>query len=84
MSTKKASVAKIGLYVQHFVTEVHNLLISFSRPSEMLLSNQGHMTSCVKLSGQPDIKLKIATQIPKTYMYPLFCISSTITTASEN
>ena len=36
----------------------------------MLLNNQGRMTSCVKLNGQPDIKLKIAIQIPK--MYPPF------------
>ena len=68
MSKKKASLAKIGLYVQLFVTKVYNLLISFRRSSEMLLSNQGRMTPCVNLSGQPDIKLKIATQVPKKYM----------------
>ena len=67
MSKKKASLAKIGLYVQLFV-KVYNLLISFRRSSEMLLSNQGRMTPCVRLSGQPDIKLKIATQVPKKYM----------------
>ena len=35
-------------------------------PSEML-SNHRHMTSCTKLSGLLDIKLKIANQLPKTY-----------------
>ena len=37
----------------------------YIRLSEMLLSNQGRMTSCAK----------IATQIPKTYIYltPLSC-----------
>ena len=37
----------------------------YIRPSEMLLSNQGHITSCTK----------IAIQIPKMYIYltPLSC-----------
>ena len=39
----------------------------------MVLSNQGHMTSCAKLSGQLDIKLNIAIQVPKTYIPPLLC-----------
>ena len=34
------------------------------------------------LSGLPDIKLKIVIQVP--YMYPLFRVLSTTTTASEN
>ena len=38
-------------------------------PSE-ILSNQGHMTSCAKLSGLLYIKLKIAIQVPKTCIYP--------------
>ena len=38
---------------------------AYIRPSEILLSNQGQMTSCPK----------IAIQIPKTYIYPtpLYC-----------
>ena len=35
------------------------------------------MTSCVKLSGLLDIKLKISIQIPKTYTYCLFRVLST-------
>ena len=50
----------------------------------MLQSNQGRMTSCAKLSDQPDTKLMTAIQAPKTYIYPLFCVLSTITAASEN
>ena len=50
-----------------------------------ILSNQGHMTSCSKLSGLLlDTKPKIATQVPKMYMYPLLCVFSTTTLASEN
>ena len=52
-------------------------------PSETL-KNQGHMTSCAKLSGILDIKLKIAIQVPKTNIYTLFCVFLTITMASEN
>ena len=37
------------------------------------------MASCVKLSGLLDIKLKIAIQLPKTYIYPLFRALSTTT-----
>ena len=48
----------------------------------MLLNNQGRTTSCAKLNGQLDIKLKIGIQVPK--MYPLFYVLSTTTTASEN
>ena len=40
--------------------------------------------SCAKLSGLPDIKLKIVIQVPKTYIYPLFRVLSTTSTASEN
>ena len=47
----------------------------------MLLSNQGGMTSCAKLNGKPNLKHKIAIQIPK--MYLLFRVLSTTTTASE-
>ena len=50
-----------------------------------ILSNQGHMTSCSKLSDLLlDTKPKIATQVPKMYMYPLLCVFSTTTLASEN
>ena len=49
-----------------------------------MLSTQGHMTPCAKLSGLPDIKLKIGIQVLKTYIYPLFRVLSTTTTASEN
>ena len=56
----------------------------YIRPTEMLQSNQGRMRSCAKLSGQPDAKLMTAIQAPKTYIYPLFCVLSTITTASAN
>ena len=38
-----------------------------------------------KVKRLPDIKLKIAIQVPKTYIYPpLFRVLSTTTTASEN
>ena len=37
-------------------------------PSDKLLSNQGRMTPCPKLNSQTDIKLKIAIQVPKTYI----------------
>ena len=53
-------------------------------PSE-ILSNRRHMTSCAKLSGLLlDTELKIATQVPKPYIYPLFCVFSATTLASEN
>ena len=61
--------------------EYQGLIILLSK----ILSNQGHMTSCSKLSGLLlDTKPKIATQVPKMYMYPLLCVFSTITLASEN
>ena len=41
-------------------------------PSE-ILSNQGHITFCAKLSDLLYIKPKIAVQEGKTYIYPLFC-----------
>ena len=40
--------------------------------------------SCTKVSGLPKIKLKIAIQVPKTYIYTLFRVLSTTTKASEN
>ena len=52
-------------------------------PPEML-SNQGHMTFCAKLSGLPDIKLKIAIQVSKMYIYALLRVLSTTTRSSEN
>ena len=42
-----------------------------------ILSNQGHMTSCAKLSGLICVKLKIGIQVIKTYIYPLFRLLST-------
>ena len=61
--------------------EYQGLIILLSK----ILSNQGHMTSSSKLSGLLlDTKPKIATQVPKMYMYPLLCVFSTITLASEN
>ena len=54
-----------------------------TRPSEML-SNQGHMAPCAKLSSLPDIKLRIAIQVPKMYRKPLFRVLSTTSTAPEN
>ena len=53
------------------------------RPSEML-SNHGCMKSCAELSGRQDIKLKIANQVPKKHIYPLFSVLSATTTASQN
>ena len=38
----------------------------------------------LKVKRLPDIKLKIAIQAAKTYIYPLFRVLSTTTTASEN
>ena len=52
-------------------------------PSE-ILSNQGHMTSCAKLRGLLYRKLKIVIQVPKTYIYPLFCVLSTTALVSKN
>ena len=49
-------------------SEYQGLTIS---PSEML-SNDGHMTPCAKLSALPDRVFKIAIQVPKAYIYPLF------------
>ena len=37
-----------------------------------------------KVKRLPDIKLKIAIQVPKTYICPLFRVLSTTTAASEN
>ena len=37
-----------------------------------------------KVKRLPDIKLKIAIQVPKTYIYTLFRVLLTTTTASEN
>ena len=42
------------------------------------------MTSCAKLRGLLYRKLKIAIQVPKTYIYPLFCVLSTTTLVSKN
>ena len=36
-----------------------------------MLNNQEHMTPCAKLSDLPDIKLKIAIQVSKTYIPPV-------------
>ena len=98
-STKEALAAKIGLYFALIVAELQLkivkivlnviLFLSFEYqrliilPSE-ILSNQAHMTSCAKLSSLLYIKLKIAIQVPKTYIYPLFRVLSTTTMASEN
>ena len=54
----------------------------YIRPSDMLLSNQGRITSCTKLNGQPDIKRKIVIQLPKMYLF--FRVLSTTTTTFEN
>ena len=43
-----------------------------------MLSNQGHIMSCAKSGELPDIKLKIAIQVPKTYVYSLFRVLSTL------
>ena len=43
-----------------------------------------NITPCAKLSGLLYIKFKIAVQVPKTYIYPLFRALSTITMASLN
>ena len=48
-----------------------------------MFSNQGHMTPCAKLSGLPDIKLKIAIWVPKTYINPISRVLSTTSTATE-
>ena len=67
----------------HFLLEIVNIVLRIIlfqpfeyqgliiRLSEML-SNQGHMKSWAKLSSLLDIRLKIAVQIPKTYIYPSF------------
>ena len=44
-------------------------------PSE-ILSNQAHMTFCAKLSDLLYIKLKIAIQVAKTYIYSLVRVLS--------
>ena len=49
-----------------------------------MLRYQGHITSYAKLSDILDIKLGIAIQVPKTYIYSVFRVLSTTTTASEN
>ena len=84
------------LYIFLFFLEIVNIVLHviLIKPFEYqgliilpskILSNQGHMTSCSKLSGLLlDTKPKIATQVPKMYMYPLLCVFSTITLASEN
>ena len=41
----------------------------YIHPSEMVLSSQGRMRSCATLSDQPDIKLKIAIQVPKAHLF---------------
>ena len=77
-STKEAPTAKLGLQFPLFVTEL-SVFLNFNplyqgliiRPSEML-SSQGHMNSCTDLSGLQDINLKIASQVPKMYIYSLF------------
>ena len=97
-STKEAREEKIGLYLALFVTELYIFLIFleivnivplntkdvYIPPSEMLLRTQGRITSCTKLSGLSDIKVKIEIQVSKTYIYPLFRVLSTTTAASEN
>ena len=40
--------------------------------------------SCTKVSGLPKIKLKIAIQVPKTYIYTLFRVLSTTTMVPES
>ena len=45
-----------------------------------MLSNDGHMTPCAKLSALPDRVFKMAIQVPKAYIYPLFRVLSTTST----
>ena len=52
----------------NFVLNLFNTKEVYMSPSDMLLSNQGRITSCPKLSSQTDIKLKITIQVPKTYI----------------
>ena len=49
-----------------------------------MLNNQGTYDVLRKVKRLPDIKLKIAIQVPKMYIYLLFRVLSTNTTASEN
>ena len=73
-------MVKIVLHVIFQPFEYQGLII---RLSEML-SNQGHTKSCAKLSSLQDIKLKIASQVPKTYIYLICRVLSTTTAASQN
>ena len=65
----------------HYGVNLLNTIGTCIRSSKMLLSRQGRMKSCAKLNYQPNIKLKIAIQVPK--MYPLFRVLSATTTAFE-
>ena len=74
-------IVNIVLYIICFNPfEYQGLII---RPSK-ILSRQGYVMSGAKLSGLPDVKLKTAIQAPKRYIYHLFRVLSTTSTASEN
>ena len=74
-------IVNIVLHVIWFQPfEYQGLIILLSE----ILNNQVHMTSCAKLSDLLEMKLKIAIQLPKTYIYPLFFrVLSINTMASE-
>ena len=81
------------LYILLFFLEIVNIvlyIICFNpfeyqgliiRPSK-IVSRQGYVMSCAKLSGLPDVKLKTAIQVPNRYIYHLFHVLSTTSTAS--
>ena len=99
-NTSTSSAAKIVLsalllnYIYIYFSEIVNIVIHVTliKPFEfqgliILLSEtlkQPRSYDVAKLSGILDIKLKIAIQVPKTNIYTLFCVFSTITMASEN
>ena len=74
----------IVLHIILFQTFEYQGLIIY--PSERL-SNLGYMTSCAKLVAYRTQNLRLQFRYQRrmyTPIYPLFCVLSTTTTASEN